>query len=203
LIISALTRAELLAFLAAARAARERDWLLFAVMHNHALRVSEAVGDRYRDRKTKEWRELPGLLVSDISEHGIRIVGLKGGETVTQPLIAHPEPLLNEQPALLKGVLLRFGSEKVFKIGRRQVWELMQRYGERANIPPEKRHPHALRHTCGKWMARQMTTPEGIKAVQAWMRHQDLGSTGIYLELSQEEVNAAVLPALGAETGAL
>ena len=179
MVISALSKAELLALLAAARAGRERDWLLFCISYNHALRVSEAVG----------------LKVDDITEHGIRIVALKGGERVTQPLIAHPEPLLNERDALLAFRLTKRGKQTLFGIGRRQAHYLMQKYGALANLPEHKRHPHVLRHTCGS----DLIEKTEINKVQAWMRHKNMGSTGVYLRPSQEQVNAAVLAALGAE----
>jgi integrase len=179
LIISALTRAELLALLAAAREHRERDWLLFAVTYNHALRASEAIG----------------LIASNVSEHGIYIRGLKRGERVTQPLIAHRLPLLSERRALLAFVDEMEGKQNVFSIGRHRFWELMQHYGKQIDLAPEKRHPHALRHTCATDLTENKVP---LEQIQAWTRHRSLGSLGVYLRPTQQQVNRSVLTAMGA-----
>lgn len=178
MVISALTRAELLALLGAARAGRERDWLLFVTSYNHALRASEAC-------------QLTG---DSISSHGIRVVGLKDGETVTQPLMESTEPLLNEASSLFAFARFRLGKQSLFQIGRRRFWELMQRYGKTADIAPHKRHPHVLRHTCATDLTEKKVP---LEKIQAWMRHKNLGSTGIYLRPTQEQVNSAVRAALG------
>jgi site-specific recombinase XerD len=179
LIISRLLREELLAVLGAAREGRERDWLLFSLSYNHGLRVSEAVG----------------LTADDVSEHGIRIVGLKEGESVVQPLIESGENLLNERKALLKFVFGMEGNQKIFSIGRRRAWELFRKYGTLSGLPEHKRHPHVLRHTCATDLTEKKVP---LEQIQAWMRHKNLGSTGIYLRPTQEQVNFSVLAAMGA-----
>jgi len=180
LIIQALEREQLGRLLDVAWGACERHGILLTVTYNHAMRASEATG----------------LTAEDVSEHGIKIRGLKGGEVVSQPLIKTTwHPLLMEEQPLLNLIDGLISDERVFGVGRHRFWELMQRYGKLADLPEALRHPHCLRHSCGTHL-RENKVP--LEEIQAWMRHRDLGSTGIYLRPTQQMVNTSVLTAMRA-----
>ncbi len=72
--------------------------MLLAITYSHALMASEVVG----------------LTRDDADEQGIRIVGLKDGERVTQPLISRREGLLSERQSLLAFVAEMDGKQVVF-----------------------------------------------------------------------------------------
>ena len=75
-----LSNAELLALLAAAKASRERDWLMILVGYWHGLRASEVVG----------------LTAGSIVDGHITVARLKGSLKTCQPLVKHADPLLDE-----------------------------------------------------------------------------------------------------------
>ena len=83
LIMQALSKTELLALLAAARAYSERDFLMILMAYCHGLRASEVIAIRRHDIKD-------GCL-------GVR--RLKGSKRTVQPLLEHENPLLNERLA--------------------------------------------------------------------------------------------------------
>jgi integrase len=81
--LDALSKAELLALLGAARAHSERDFLMILMAYSHGLRASEVLAiepDSVRD----------GLL---------EVQRLKGSLHTTQPLLSSDEPLLEERKA--------------------------------------------------------------------------------------------------------
>src|SRR6267154_22707 len=85
LIMQHLSKDELLALLREAKASRERDWLMILVGFWHGLRASEVTG-----------------LKRDAVRDGHLIVQrLKGSLRTVQPLVEHPDPLLNERQALI------------------------------------------------------------------------------------------------------
>ena len=46
-----------------------------------------------------------------------------------------------------------FPSRKKGPISGKQMWELMRKYCAVAGIPPEKSHPHTLKHSCGTYLS--------------------------------------------------
>jgi integrase/recombinase XerD len=67
------------------------------------------------------------------------------------------------------------------RLVRATVWKLIQRYGEKAGIPPAERHPHAFRHLFGTELAEDDVD---LLTRQNLMGHVDPKSTQIYTELS-------------------
>jgi integrase len=66
-------------------------------------------------------------------------------------------------------------------IGRQRVWEIVREQCAAAGIPPEKAHPHTLKHTCGTdYYART----RDIRAVQAHLGHRNIQNTLIYAAIT-------------------
>jgi integrase/recombinase XerD len=69
------------------------------------------------------------------------------------------------------------------------VRQMVRRLGERAGIPEEKRHPHALRHTFGTDLYRET---RDIRLVQTAMGHGSVQTTQIYAHVSGADVETAL-----------
>jgi site-specific recombinase XerD len=111
----------------------KRDRALFQLAYHHGLRASEVSLLRRDDVHAKQGR--------------IYIPRVKGSIAKTYPL--QPEDLRclraylrtreDDSPSL-------FISTRGIPLERRSYWDLMQKYGEVADIPKPKRRFHALRH---------------------------------------------------------
>jgi len=167
--IQSLSREELLAILAAARAKRERDFVMILLSFAHGLRVTELLELR---------RE---------NFHGgfLTVARLKGSLRTTQPLLEHANPLLNERQAVSDYLARPVDSGRLFKITRQRFWQLMQEYGERAEVPVHKRFPHVLKHS----IAMQIIHTAGIENTRQYLGHKSISSTGAYLKVSDDDAS--------------
>lgn len=171
-----LSKDELLSLLSAARARKERDWLLILVTYLHALRASEATE----------------FTADNMKDGYLTIQRKKGSLRTIQPLVEHENPLLNEKPALIElARKVPFG-RPLFKMSTVQFWRLMQRYGKQAGIAQHRCHPHILKHT----MCSHLIGKVDIAVIREWAGHSNLSSTGFYLRLNSGQVSAAVKMAL-------
>jgi integrase/recombinase XerD len=82
-----------------------------------------------------------------------------------------------------------FVTSKGSSIAPAFVRQMMRRYGERIGLPEHKRHPHALRHTCGTELYRQT---KDIRLVQTVLGHSSPQVTQIYTHLSGADVEDAL-----------
>jgi len=174
--VHALSKDELRRLLAAARARRERDWLMILVAFNHGLRASEVTG----------------FTAEAVRDGHLTIERLKGSLKTTQPLVASKDPLFDERDSLIEFANKSEPGRPVFGIGRVQFWRLVQRYARAAGIPAHKAHPHILKHS----IAMQTIGGAGIENVRQHLGHKSLSSTGAYLRVSDEEAGAAIARAL-------
>jgi type 1 fimbriae regulatory protein FimB len=166
-----------LRLLAAARAHRERDWLMILVAFWHGLRASEVTrftADAVRD----------GHLI---------IQRLKGSLKTVQPLVEHPDPLLNERAALIDFASKSKLNQSVFRVSRSQSWRLVQKYAKAAGIRKHKAHPHVLKHS----IAMQTIGSAGIENVRQYLGHKSIASTGAYLRVTDADASSAVTSAAG------
>ena len=174
--IQSLTRDEILRLLVAARAHSEFHFLMILVAFAHGLRASEVVN----------------LKVDDIRDGFIIVQRLKHSKKTTHPLIDNPEPLLNEKPALIEFIRNQSGEQRIFPRSRSTFWRIMQRHAKTAGLPPQKRHPHCLKHS----ICKQLIGLIGIDKVQQYVGHQDLRSTAFYLKDTDEGASEAAARAL-------
>src|SRR5258707_8324061 len=96
----ALSRDELKRLLEAAKACRERDWLMILVAFHHGLRASEVTS----------------FQASAISDGFLTIQRLKGSLKTTQALVEHSDPLLDERAALTEYARKSIPGRPVFGI---------------------------------------------------------------------------------------
>ena len=154
-----------------------RQRLMIKVGFLHGLRVSE----------------LTNLTRENIRDGYVKVQRLKGSLKTTQPFVQHPDAELDESKELreLYGTLKP--GEKLFPMTRNGVYKLMQRAGERAGVPANKLHPHALKHSCAMVSIDKM----GINKVQQYLGHKSLNSTAAYLKESDESASRAFAGAIG------
>ena len=82
-----------------------------------------------------------------------------------------------------------FPSRQRGPISRFRIFALMRRYSAAAGIPPEKRHPHALKHSTAVHLLADKR--EGLMDVQRHLGHADVKSTMVYLGALSDEFNEA------------
>jgi integrase/recombinase XerD len=175
--MDALSKPELLALLGAAKENSERDWLMILVGYWHGLRASEVIA----------------ITGASVKDGFLAVDRLKGSNRTVQALVEHPEPLLNERPALIELASKTYPNQRLFKVARQHFWRLVQRYGKLAGIPQHKAHPHALKHS----IAMQMIDKAGIHKTRQRLGHKSIASTGAYLKETDASADAVVVGAVG------
>lgn len=184
-----LTREQLIAVLTHARAARERDWVLFLVSFWHGLRASEAIN----------------LTPEHFVDGYLTVQRLKGSLRTVQPLVEDELELLNERSAVeswlaqhrsrhandTNGAGLPHQRKRLFPISRVQFYRLMRRYGRAAGLPQHLCHPHVLKHS----IAMQSIQRAGIENVRQYLGHKSISSTGEYLKVDDDVASRAIVAA--------
>lgn len=176
MILEALSKDELHALLAAAKAHNERDWLMILVAFRHGLRATEVVS----------------LTTDNVADGYLDVKRLKGSLHTIQEVQASDDPVLNLRPALIDYVAKTPANQRLFKITRQRFWQIVQQHGERAGLPKHRRFPHILKHS----IAMQSIQKAGIENVRQHLGHKSLSSTGAYLRVNDSVASAAVASAL-------
>jgi integrase len=162
------TKPELDGLLAAARKESEADYLMFLVMFNHGLRVSEMLA----------------LSASNIVGNFLVVQRLKGSKKTCQPLLP------SERDGLLKLPANGFFAGEY----RMSVHRKIRKYGAIAGIPEFKLHAHTLKHTTGRL---GYEGGMGIPELQAYLGHVNGKNTMVYLEATEEQAALAFAAAVG------
>ncbi len=159
-----------------------RDRAIFTIAACRGLRASE-IGNL----DMADYHEVPGR--PPIAHLMIR--RLKGSR--------HREYELTPEEHTAMRALLRirgiapgplFQSRNHRAISSRRLDELMKRHCEKAGIPPEKAHMHALKHHAGVHV---LAETGDVMAVQFHLGHADLRSSLIYTQFTQEQQLASKL----------
>lgn len=155
-----------------------RNRAMLEVMYRCGLRVSEACGIHLRDVR---W--------ADHQLH-LRPTVAKGGREAYVYLHPELEDWLQRwkhaRRAYAAGDPHLFTTLRGTPVGRKYVWEMVDRYARRAGIEKHA-HPHMLRHTFATELLREGFT---IREVQVAMRHSDIRTTAIYTEVVDEHLGA-------------
>lgn len=176
MILHAISKEQLRSVLAAARARRERDWIMILVAYWHGLRASEVIAIK-RD---------------DIRDGQLTVRRLKGSLRTTHPLIEHSDPLFSERQTLIDFAAKMRANQRLFPITRQQFGRLFKRYSTAAGIAARLSHPHVLKHS----IALHAIENAGIENVRQYLGHKSIASTGAYLRVSDEAASDAVIRAL-------
>ncbi|MDR3718880.1 MAG: site-specific integrase [Bryobacteraceae bacterium] len=179
---------EVLAVLRAARDKGPREWAMILLAYKHGMRASEVCNLR--------------LANVDLKNGGIVIDRLKGSLRTMQALTEHRgEPLLNELKALREWLKQRsddgsdflFTSQKGGRLDRTQFFRLFQDVAAKAGLPPEKRHPHALKHSIASHL---VAANVNLALVKQQLGHKAIGSTMRYVTTSDKQASTATTAAL-------
>jgi integrase len=180
--------AEVLALLKTAKLRGAREWSMLLLAYKHGMRASEVCNLRLDD--------------IDLKNGNIVVERLKGSLRTVQALTEHRgEPLLNELKALREWLRQRrddgsdflFLSQKGGRLHRSQLFRLFQSIAAHANLPPEKRHPHALKHSIASHLVSENVN---LALVKQQLGHKSIGSTMRYVTTSDHEASKAAANAL-------
>lgn len=174
--MEALSKEQLLGILGAARAHRERDWLMILVGYSHGLRPSEVVA----------------ITGDDLQAGFLSVRRLKGSNRTVQPLVSDSETLLDEATYLPDFARRHSGNQRLFPVSRRQFGRLFERYADVSGVPRHLAHPHILKHT----IAMQTIHSAGIENVRQYLGHKSISSTGAYLKVSDAAASERIADAL-------
>jgi type 1 fimbriae regulatory protein FimB len=145
-----------------------RDYAIFRLAYHRGLRA----------------REIGRLQLSDYRprEERIQVFRLKGSRSGEFHLTK------NEVKALRRWLAVRgdrpgplFPSSRGKGISQQMLDVLMKRYGAAAGIPEEKRHMHALKHSCGTHL---LARGENIEDVRDHLGHVNIQNTLIYAQIT-------------------
>lgn len=162
-----------------------RNLAMMTLMHRCGLRVSEVCGLWLRD---VEWREQRIHLRPGVA---------KGGHEAYVPFDDRTEELLRRWVDVRQVELRRrsvSGKKELFTtlggrpVDRRDVWEFVRRYGQRAGLERDV-HPHLLRHT---YATELLAEGFNVREVQKLLRHADIRTTVLYTHISDAELGAKI-----------
>jgi site-specific recombinase XerC len=179
------------------------DWPIFWLMEYRGLRIGEIVSDHREGSrlvvnnnpdpdKAKEWgagwknfkSNLPGLLIEDLTESGIHVVGKYHHDD----FIFLPKNIIEKLRVLAgkreKGLI--FNSVGSYKDPVGTMDKRSKRYACQAGIEDwQYYHPHASRHDFGYKMA-ELTEGDVFK-VRDFCRHKGIGMSSVYVHKAPPE----------------
>jgi type 1 fimbriae regulatory protein FimB len=179
---------EVLSVLRAAKTKGAREWAMVLAAYKHGMRASEVCNLRLDD--------------IDMKYGSIVVQRLKGSLRTTQAITEHRgEPLLNELKALREWLRQRredgsdflFVSQKGGRLDRSQFYRLFRSIAATAGLPPEKRHPHALKHSIASHL---VSANVNLALVKQQLGHKSIGSTMRYITTSDKQASRATTGAL-------
>lgn len=77
-----------------------------------------------------------------------------------------------------------FKSKKNNPISKRRLQDLMLEYGTKADLPQNKRHFHALKHSIAVHLAQ---SGMDIKEIQYWLGHKNIENTIVYFQFTSDQ----------------
>lgn len=178
-----LTQEELRRLFKVIKASSKRDYAIFLLAYRHGLRVSE-IGELTKDDIdfTRAKIAIRRLKNSYGGQHPLRPDELKA-------LRAYLRTRTDTLPYL-------FTSRLQVPIARNTLHVLMQKYGELAQIPKEKRHFHALKHSIATHM---LEAGADIIDVKDWLGHMNIQNTMEYAKITNPRREAVYQKVLRSE----
>jgi site-specific recombinase XerD len=146
----------------------KRDRALFRVAYRHGLRASEI-----------------GLLSrsdADLRTGRLTVHRLKGSLSGVYPMQPDTQKLLKAYLKSREDVSpYLFVSNRQVPISRYTLWYLMQAYGEAADLPPEKRTFHILKHSIATHL---LDAGADLAFVRDWLGHANIQNTLVYARIT-------------------
>lgn len=174
-----LTQDQLRRLLRVIKERSRRDYAIFLMAYRHGLRASE-IGELTRDD-------------IDFSQARITIRRLKGSYGGKHPLRPDEVKALRSYLRTRQDELpYLFISNRKTPIARNTLHVLIQKYGDEARIPKEKRHFHVLKHSIAVHM---LEGGADIIDVKDWLGHVNIQNTMEYARVTnprREEVHQRV-----------
>lgn len=161
-----------------------RDRCMMELMVRCGLRVSEVCGLHLRDI---DWKEAEIRLRPEITKGAKEAVVYL--DPATLALLERWKPVRRRYAAGKPHLFVCIRqAQRGEPLDRRRVWEMMQRRAEKAGI---EKHvwAHMMRHT---FATNSLGDGFTIREVQKLMRHSDLRTTAIYLDVREPELKAKV-----------
>lgn len=176
-----LTQNEMKALLDKAKQRGARDYAMILLAYRHGLRCSEI--------RTITIQNL------DLEAGNIRCQRGKGSISNWQQLgkdeIKAVTVWLKQRPKRDSPFL--FTSRKRSPVSRSQFYRIVQEVGKAAGLPPEKCHPHILKHSVGTHLA---NAGMPVQVIQQRLGHRNIQNTMKYLQVSSAYVDRAFDSAL-------
>jgi integrase len=173
-----LSKQQVLAVLHEARLHSERNFIAVLLAYLHAMRISEVCA----------------LTTLNFQGNELVVARLKGSKKTTQPLLGSAEPLLDERSNVLAWLDgLRHG-QRLIGIERSMLSKWFVVYCRKAGVPQTLRNFHVLKHSAAH---HALDGGAKINAVQKYLGHASLASTGKYLEIDDATASAGFQQGLG------
>lgn len=146
----------------------KRDRAIIYLAYTYGLRVSE-IGSLTREDV-------------DFARLKIRVNRLKNSISSEYPLRPKVAQTLKAYLRTRKDISpVLFPSKRGLPISRRTLDWLMKQYGKRAELHPDKRHFHTLKHSIATHM---LDAGADIMFVKDWLGHKNIQNTLIYAQLT-------------------
>ena len=146
----------------------KRDMALILLSYSYGLRASEVGLLRRED--------------IDFERLKIRITKVKGSISAEYPLRPEVARALKKYLRTRKdNSPILFPSKRGLPINRRTLDYMMKKYGEKAEIPQEKRHFHVLKHSIATHL---LDAGADIMFVKDWLGHKNIRNTIVYSQLT-------------------
>ncbi|MBS3787499.1 MAG: tyrosine-type recombinase/integrase [Candidatus Bipolaricaulota bacterium] len=161
----------------------QRNKVMFQLMLNTGLRVSEAVSLRWQDVNLTSGK----VMVREGKGAKDRTLWVDNGQ-LEEPKKWKERQVekVGELPKWVFSTLKEGNAGK--KISIQQVWKTLKTYAEKAGIEKDI-SPHTLRHTFATDLYRKTGK---IRLVQKALGHADLSTTMIYTHIVDEELEGAM-----------
>ncbi len=154
-----------------------RDLAMLELLYSAGLRVSELVGLPYRALHLGG-----GFLKVKGKGSKERLIPL--GDRAAELIAAYVRgPRMGLDPRLEVGAL--FLSERGSAMTRQNFWQRLRGMARTAGIPPDRVHPHGIRHAFATHL---LEHGADLRAVQAMLGHADISTTQIYTHVARERL---------------
>jgi site-specific recombinase XerD len=164
-----LTHNELKSLLAKAKQRSLRDFVMILLAYRHGLRASEVCNITRQN--------------IDLDAGNIRCERGKGS-------ISNWQQLAEDEIKALRAWLRKrpesdtdfvFISQKGTPVSRSQFFRIFSELAHAIGLPPEKAHPHILKHSLGTHLANNGVP---VQVIQARLGHRNISNTMVYLTIS-------------------